>query len=195
MRSTLLACRAVGAVAVLVVTPAVGVTAAQAHDAVRVTVTPSAIAPGGEVEIRVDGCDSSDGRATSPAFVTQAGLSGGEGGHSKSPLFGDTRVKSSVKAGNYTIDVRCGGHHHRSGTGTFHVVHGSHHPHAAESPIAPVRAGGGGTAALAAEQRERADESGPGTPHAVVGLVLAGVAAVAVACRSVRRQRAARDSD
>ncbi|MFI6700945.1 hypothetical protein ACIBJC_18560 [Streptomyces sp. NPDC050509] len=72
-------------------------------------------------------------------------------------------------------------------------------------PWSPVRAGGGGTAQLAAEAApaNRAEEhkstgtAGPGTPHAVIGLILAGVAAVAVAFRSVRRQRTAagRDAD
>ncbi|MFD5031931.1 hypothetical protein ACFVWX_20660 [Streptomyces sp. NPDC058220] len=80
----------------------------------------------------------------------------------------------------------------------------------------PSFAPAGGTATPAADERpderwgerrddrpeekpgERADilETGPGTPHAVIGLVLAGVAAVAVALRSARRQRtAARDAD
>ncbi|MFF1416855.1 hypothetical protein [Streptomyces sp. NPDC058280] len=76
----------------------------------------------------------------------------------------------------------------------------------------PSLAPAGGTATPAADERpderrgerpdeqpgERADilETGPGTPHAVIGLVLAGVAAVAVALRSARRQRtAARDAD
>ncbi|MFD3520589.1 hypothetical protein [Streptomyces sp. NPDC058653] len=75
-----------------------------------------------------------------------------------------------------------------------HVAYPAHprpsDPHA--SPVAPVRAGGGGrtTTALAG------DEAGPSTPHTVIGLVLAGAAAVAVAIRSARRRRsAARDSD
>ncbi|MFF5567261.1 hypothetical protein ACFY7Z_21905 [Streptomyces sp. NPDC012623] len=83
------------------------------------------------------------------------------------------------------------------------------------TPYAPVRAGGGGTAThLAAsdsssgavktntdaeadaDAKAEAASSGPGTQHAVIGLVLAGVAAVAVAFRSVRRQRtASRDAD
>ncbi|MFJ2216957.1 hypothetical protein ACIQVO_19380 [Streptomyces sp. NPDC101062] len=72
-------------------------------------------------------------------------------------------------------------------------------------PWSPVRAGGGGTAQLAAEaapaspaaEHKSAGTAGPGTPHAVIGLILAGVAAVAVAFRSVRRQRTAagRDTD
>ncbi|MEU9892924.1 hypothetical protein ACIBCS_09030 [Streptomyces phaeochromogenes] len=56
----------------------------------------------------------------------------------------------------------------------------------AASPVAPVHAGGGGTARLAVVD---ARSEGPGTRHAVVGLVLAGVAAVAVAVRSARRSR------
>ncbi|WP_434091148.1 hypothetical protein [Streptomyces flaveus] len=73
------------------------------------------------------------------------------------------------------------------GTGTLTVVKKSTAPSAHKSPTAPVSAGGGGTARLSAVQ-ERAAE-GPGTPHTVIGLILAGAAAVAVAVRSVRRGR------
>ncbi len=59
-----------------------------------------------------------------------------------------------------------------------------HHP---DSPRPRAR-GGGGTAQLAA-----AEEDGPGMPHTVIGLVLAGVAAVAVAYRSARRRRTGTD--
>ncbi|MFJ7997330.1 hypothetical protein ACIQ7D_09295 [Streptomyces sp. NPDC096310] len=89
----------------------------------------------------------------------------------------------------------------RRGDGRWDHERPGHH----RDPWSPVRAGGGGTAQLAAESRPagRAEEhksagtAGPGTPHAVIGLVLAGVAAVAVAFRSVRRQRTAagRDTD
>ncbi|MGW0864422.1 MULTISPECIES: hypothetical protein [Streptomyces] len=61
----------------------------------------------------------------------------------------------------------------------------SERPSAHASPIAPVAAGGGGAAHLAAEDRG----AGPGTVQTVTGLVLAGVAAVAVALGSVRRKR------
>ncbi len=57
-----------------------------------------------------------------------------------------------------------------------------------ETPVAPVRAGGGGTAPLAVEEVHTQD-AGPGTPHTIVGLVLAGIAAVAVAMRTSRRRR------
>ncbi|MFE7773092.1 hypothetical protein ACFU5O_04175 [Streptomyces sp. NPDC057445] len=58
------------------------------------------------------------------------------------------------------------------------------------TPYAPVRAGGGGaSAALADEDGTRVNRQGPGTPHTVIGLLLAAVAAVAVAFRSARRRR------
>ncbi|MFI5754511.1 hypothetical protein [Streptomyces sp. NPDC051569] len=205
MRSGLLALRAVGALTVLVAAPVLGATAAQAHDSVRVTITPSAIAAGGEVAIRVEGCRSHSGVAASPVFVANAELSGRDDGRD-SPLFGDTTIKSSARPGSYEINVSCDGHGH-SGSGTVQVIHHSRPDHDGrpdhderpghhETPFAPVRAGGGGTATLAADKREAAEAAGPGTPHAVIGLVLAGVAAVAVAFRSVRRQRtAARDAD
>ncbi|MFF8399161.1 hypothetical protein [Streptomyces sp. NPDC016172] len=61
-----------------------------------------------------------------------------------------------------------------------------HLPSAPASPVAPVQAGGGGAADLvAAEERGAA----PGTAQGVIGLVLAGVAAVVVAVRGVRRGR------
>ncbi len=57
-------------------------------------------------------------------------------------------------------------------------------PHA--SPVAPVQAGGGGSADLVAAEERGA---GPGTAQGVTGLVLAGVAAVVVALGGVRRSR------
>ncbi|WP_327236479.1 hypothetical protein OG349_23515 [Streptomyces sp. NBC_01317] len=200
-----------------------GATAAQADESVRVTVTPATVAPGGEVAIRVDGCKSRFGTARSQVFVLEAGLSGplfGRGGRDegpppreegaygseeagredgrKSPLFGQAAIKSEAASGTYEVKVKCDGHG-RSGAGIVQVVHSRpthHRPTHHASPVAPVRAGGGGTAVLAADGRDSGKADGPGTRHAVIGLVLAGVAAVAVAYRSVRRQRsAARDAD
>ncbi|RYJ27785.1 putative membrane protein [Streptomyces sp. L-9-10] len=220
MRSGLLALRGAGAVAVLVATPVLGAVTAQAHDSVRVTVTPSAVAPGGEIEIRAEGCRNGSGAAVSRAFVAGAELRDRAGG----ALTGSTVIGSSVKEGGYEIDVRCDGHGH-AGAGRFEVVAhaGQDRPEQHASPVAPVRAGGGGTAPLAADvatdvgdvrdvhevraagdvrtdlrtdARTAAEATGPGTPHAVIGLVLAGVAAVAVALRSARRSRHSdRDSD
>ncbi|MEV5105739.1 hypothetical protein ACFQ7G_08010 [Streptomyces massasporeus] len=62
----------------------------------------------------------------------------------------------------------------------------SHLPGAPASPVAPVQAGGGGAAEhVAAEERG----TGPGAAQGVTGLVLAGVAAVVVALRGLRRGR------
>ncbi|MGI5369740.1 hypothetical protein [Streptomyces iakyrus] len=64
----------------------------------------------------------------------------------------------------------------------------SHRPGAPASPVAPVRAGGGGAAELvAAEERG----TGPGAAQGVTGLVLAGVAAAVIVAlrRGVRRGR------
>ncbi|WP_033308108.1 hypothetical protein RFN58_16580 [Streptomyces iakyrus] len=64
----------------------------------------------------------------------------------------------------------------------------SHRPGAPASPVAPVRAGGGGAAErVAAEERG----TGPGAAQGVTGLVLAGVAAAVIVAlrRGVRRGR------
>ncbi|MEU2157777.1 hypothetical protein ABZ532_22690 [Streptomyces sp. NPDC019396] len=70
-------------------------------------------------------------------------------------------------------------------------------PGSDETPYAPVRAGGGGTAtSFAADGSRTGDQRGPGTTHTVVGLVLAAVAAVTIAFRGARRRRAdATDKD
>ncbi|MFF5841907.1 hypothetical protein ACIP4T_00880 [Streptomyces massasporeus] len=62
----------------------------------------------------------------------------------------------------------------------------SRRPGAPASPVAPVQAGGGGAAELVAAEERGA---GPGTAQGVTGLVLAGVAAVVVALRGLRRGR------
>ncbi|MFJ8074739.1 hypothetical protein ACIQ7Q_12610 [Streptomyces sp. NPDC096176] len=66
----------------------------------------------------------------------------------------------------------------------------SHEPQPHESPVAPVSAGGGGAAVLAAPvSTVDTDEAGPSARQSVIGLILAAVAAVAVALRSARRRR------
>ncbi|MFD3516234.1 hypothetical protein [Streptomyces sp. NPDC058657] len=136
-----------------------------------VTVTPSTIAPGGEVELMIDVCDGRRAIGKSEAFAEPARFHPREGGG----LFAEARIRSDAEGRDYGIHVRCEG---GSGTadGNVTVVH--HRVH----PTAPVRAGGGGTA-LAAQS------DGPGTPHTLIGLGLAGIAAIAIAGRSVRRRR------
>lgn len=255
MRSGLLALRAAGLVAAMVAVPVLDTTAADAHDSVKATVSPSPVRPGGEVKIKVAGCENPrSASARSDVFVADSELAGRDG------LRGEAKIKSSTEDGKYQVDVWCDGHDHR-GAGVVEVNHkpkpkpkpsvkptpsakpkpkssatpkssakptpkssakssakpekkadasappagtpkparspSAHTVHASESasasPVAPVRAGGGGRTSTTGMA---ADRAGPSTPHTVIGLVLAGVAAVAVAVRSARRKRsAARDSD
>ncbi|GGW29703.1 hypothetical protein [Streptomyces xantholiticus] len=208
MRTGSIAFRVAGAAAVLVMAPA---TAAFAGSSVKATVTPAAVAPGGEVEIRVVGCRAGSGVARSDAFRGEAALSA-KGRHGL--LVGRATVGSRVKPGTYDVRVGCDLREH-PGAGSVEVTR-HHHSKAAppdpapskksrhdeprerhpsppqthESPVAPVRAGGGGTAVLAAPvSTVDAEDGGPSTSQTVIGLVLAGVAAVAVAVRSTRRRR------
>ncbi|WP_240135594.1 hypothetical protein [Streptomyces sp. MUM 178J] len=216
MRSALIALRGAGVAGVLIIAPATP--AAYAADPVKATPTPAAVAPGGKVEVRVSGCPEAGGAVSSKAFVADAELAADGSG---SELIGSTTVKSTAEADAYDIEVDCGGREHPS-AGRIEIVHRYARPHPSRqpgqspqarpsaggpqassrspSPVAPVRAGGGGAATLAggqaAEQpsaRPDVAETGPGTPHTVIGLVLAGVAAVAVAFRSARRRRSGTD--
>ncbi|WP_210576805.1 hypothetical protein [Streptomyces sp. GESEQ-4] len=168
--------------------------AAHAADGGGLSVTPASPAPGTDIALRTTGCSTTTGTASSAAFVADARLTGSGG-----TLVGETRVSSSVRAGTYDVRITCAGVRTK---GALTVVEKTppktppkaqpHQPTApASSPVAPVQAGGGGAARLGAgaEADAEADEAGPGTGHAVTGLVLAGVAAVAVALRSARRSR------
>ncbi|MEU6823619.1 hypothetical protein ABZ921_23545 [Streptomyces atriruber] len=179
MRIRSLALRGAGVAVALAVTLPTG--AAQAHDdgSVRATVTPASTAPGATVEVSVTGCSGTTGTAGSGAFEGDAQLTGRDG--DKYALNGSARIKHDV-SGSYDVTVTCDGHPHQ-GAGTVRIER--HHP----DPVSPVRAGGGGTAQLTTAATAEANEAGPGTRHAVIGLILAGVAAVAVAFRSVRRRR------
>ncbi|GGX64834.1 hypothetical protein [Streptomyces minutiscleroticus] len=176
-----------GAVCATALTP---VAAAHADEA-DVQVSSSSPAPGDELGLRVRGCAARAATAESAAFVADTRLTGEDG-----VLAGAARVRSPLRPGTYPVRVHCGGAVTDS---RFDVVREERpadrsqdrrgperEPAAPASPVAPVRAGGGGTARLSVSE---ARATGPGTPHAVVGLVLAGVAAVAVAVRSARRGR------
>ncbi|MEV7373017.1 PT domain-containing protein [Streptomyces sp. NPDC090301] len=213
MRSGPIALRAAGAALVLVLAPTAG--GAYAHDGVKVTVTPSTASPGADVDVRVQGCKGTTGAAKSPAFVADAALTGRDGGGA--PLFGDTTIRTRLENGTYKVSVTCDGHDHPD-VGTVRVEREkptheptrkptheptheptwkpthepTHEPTHHASPVAPVRAGGGGTAAFAAPAApgvaQTTSESGLGTPYTLLGLGLAAVAAVAVAFRSSRRR-------
>ncbi|MFF2124789.1 hypothetical protein ACFVW1_05215 [Streptomyces olivochromogenes] len=178
-----------------------------------VSVSPASPAPGSDVQLRALGCTGTTGTAVSTAFVADARLTG-QGG----VLVGDTRVRSSATPGSYEVKVSCDGRQDRvTGTVTVGAAGGPTSlrsalavptplasvlglptglasvlavPTGLASPVAPVHAGGGGTAHFASVD---ARSSSPGTKHAVIGLVLASAAAVAVAVRSARRGHDTRD--
>ncbi|MFF8376989.1 hypothetical protein ACF07V_12745 [Streptomyces sp. NPDC015661] len=190
MRSAPIALRAAGAAVVLVLAQAAG--GAYAHDGVTATVTPSTAPPGADVDVRVQGCKGTTGAAKSPAFVADAELTGRDGGGN--PLFGDTTVRSDLRDGTYKVSVTCDGHDHRA-VGTVRIrrhQEPTRRPTHHVTPVAPVRAGGGGTAAFAAPVApgvaQTTSESGLGTPYTLLGLGMAAIAAVAVAFRSSRRR-------
>ncbi|MFJ9902697.1 hypothetical protein ACIRVK_07295 [Streptomyces sp. NPDC101152] len=147
-----------------------------------VWVNPATPVPGSDVALRVSGCAEKTATAVSAAFVADARLSVADGA-----LVGETRVRSSLTVGTYDVTVTCGTSRR---TSTLTVGQDTARPSAPAnvpaSPVAPVHAGGGGTARLSSSGVRAA---GPGTAHAVTGLVLAGVAAAAVAVLGGRRRR------
>lgn len=150
MRPGVVALRAATAAAVLVLAPAAapalagdppGVPSADpARGRVAATATPGTVAPGGDVDVRVEGCAGPGGTVRSPAFVADVELSGRTGGAGGGTLYGDTTVRSGTAPGPYPLTVVCGGRTHRD-AGRVHVD-----PAPPPSPHAPVRAGGGGAA-------------------------------------------------
>lgn len=141
------------------------------------SVSPSSIAPGGEVDLEIDGCKGKEAKGSSDAFVSEARFSPGD----DKALFAKARIRSDAEAGDYDVQVMCKDDKNTKASAVVTVVHRD-----LPMPVAPVRAGGGGTAVLA---DQAAHQEGPGTVHALIGLALAAVAAVAVALRSVRRRR------
>jgi hypothetical protein len=154
--------------------------AAQAADGRSVSVTPSSPAAGTDLTLRVTGCTGRTATAASAAFVADARLSGTGGS-----LAGETRVRSSIEPGPYDVKITCAGFQVNSRI-TVAAAKGGTAP---ASPAAPVDAGGGWTATHLSAMDPHA--TGPGTGQVVTGLVLAGVAAVAVVLRRSRRSRGA----
>ncbi|WP_399885413.1 hypothetical protein ACGH7X_14600 [Streptomyces sp. BBFR51] len=159
--------------------------AAYAADGGGVSVTPASPAPGTDVTLRVPDCTEKTAVAVSAAFESDVRLSlaAGDG-----VLVGSSQVRSTVRAGAYAVQVKCGDDARRGTITVDERRRPDTRPSAPASPVAPVDAGGGGTARLAADSGEQARSEPPGTAHTVTGLVLAGIAAVAVAValRSVR---------
>ncbi|WP_415924336.1 hypothetical protein [Streptomyces sp. AK08-02] len=183
-----------------------------------ISVTPASPVPGSDVQLVVRGCAGRTGTVKSEAFVADALLArqGQEGAlvggsrvrSSLTPgTYGVTvgcdgrqgKVKSAITVAVRGVAVRgvaVGGASESEGASAGVGEWQPPSPESpsspepsrttAASPFAPVPAGGGGAAeGLAADARG----TGPGTGQAVVGLVLAGVAAVVVAVRGVRRGR------
>ncbi|MET9663249.1 hypothetical protein [Streptomyces sp. NPDC006510] len=157
---------------------------AQEKGRASLAMTPSSVAPGGEMDLRLEGCKGREATGVSDVFVSEARFSpAADGG-----LFAEARISSDASPGDYDIRIDCKDDKGAKAAGKVTVVdRGRPSPVA---PVAPVAAGGGGTALLA--DRE-ARQEGPGTAHAVTGLALAAVAAIAVAFRSARRRRPATD--
>ncbi|MFF4034061.1 hypothetical protein ACFYZ2_30645 [Streptomyces sviceus] len=158
--------------------------AAQAADGGGVSVTPSTPAPGADLALRVTGCAGRTAIAASAAFVADARLTGAGGS-----LAGETRVRSSIEPGPYDVRITCADLEMK-GRITVAAAKGGTTPAAPAAPTtpaAPVDAGGGWTATHLSAMEPHAVT--PGTGHAVTGLVLAGVAAVAVVLRRSRRSR------
>ncbi|MEV0850017.1 hypothetical protein AB0J21_29770 [Streptomyces sp. NPDC049954] len=147
----------------------------------EVSLTPSTVAPGGSVEIRVDGCDGTTGAASSAAFVSEVALNGKDG--RENPLYGEATVDHNTAPGTYRVSVDCDGY--RGPKGAFQVLGGSR-----PTPTAPIHAGGGATARIAAKE---AAPTGPSTSQTVFGGVLAGAAGVIIAGRVMRRRRRPQD--
>ncbi|MBD0420717.1 hypothetical protein H0H10_16460 [Streptomyces sp. TRM S81-3] len=162
---------------------------AHAADGSGVTVTPSTPAPGTDITLRLADCTEKRAVAVSAAFAgdVQLSPSGPDGA-----LVGSSRIRSTTRAGAYAVQVTCGTSDRKATVTVAEKAAASPRPPlppaAPASPVAPVEAGGGGAARLASADAEDARPATPGTAHTVTGLVLAGVAAVAVALRSVRRR-------
>ncbi|MFD5714304.1 hypothetical protein ACFWHW_28700 [Streptomyces pharetrae] len=186
---------------VLAIAAALTPVAAHAADGGGVQVRPSSPAPGGDITLRVTGCTGRTGTAASDAFVSDARLTATGGGI----LGGETRVRSTARPGPYDVRISCGdtslkavltvgaGGGDSPATPTAPATStgpatstAPASPTAPPSPTAPVRAGGGGTAHLAAVETS---STGPGVAQAVTGLLLAAGAAVVVAARGARRSR------
>ncbi|MGW4510521.1 hypothetical protein ACWEO4_00705 [Streptomyces sp. NPDC004393] len=184
---------------------------ASAADAQGVFLAPASASPGSGVRLSVRGCAGATGSAASDAFAGDARLVGRNG-----LLTGGTRVSATARPGVYSVRVGCDGREVQGvltvggpkvsapsatpqaptspaassaspgGSASPSSSGASAVPAAPSSPVAPVHAGGGATAPLSSSD---ARSGGPGVLQAVIGLVLAGVAAVVVIARSIRRGR------
>ncbi|MBL1118900.1 hypothetical protein JK364_42040 [Streptomyces sp. 110] len=193
--------------AVAAMTAAAPALAEQRHSATTtIRISPRALAPGTEVEVWAFGCPDRVATASSPVFVDDAELTP-EG----DALFSEATIRSTAAKGAHrvTLDCAAGGLVRADGTsadgtsadgagadgaggegvdgegadgqgGAGRVALAVERP---PSPVAPVRAGGGGAAPDEARPR---DDIGAAEAY---GLVLSGGTAVAVGGLAVHRRR------
>ncbi|GAA2343889.1 hypothetical protein [Streptomyces violaceusniger] len=185
--------------AVAAVTAAAPALAEQRHSAITtIRISPRGLAPGAEVEVWAFGCPDRVATASSPVFVDDAELTP-EG----NALFSEATIRSTAAKGAHRVTLDCagGGLVGEDGTreggtgadgagtdgtgadgqgGAGGVALAVERP---PSPVAPVRAGGGGAAPDEARPR---DDIGAAEAY---GLVLSGGTAVAVGGLAVHRRR------
>ncbi|MBP8538543.1 hypothetical protein [Streptomyces sp. MK37H] len=167
--------------AVAVVTAAAPALAEQRHSATTtIRISPRALAPGAEVEVWAFGCPDRVATASSPVFVDDAELTP-EG----DALFSEATIRSTAAKGAHRVTLDCagGGLVREDGTGADGAGGVALAVERPPSPVAPVRAGGGGTAPDEARPR---DDIGAAEAY---GLVLSGGTAVAVGGLAVHRRR------
>lgn len=159
-----------------------------------IEVAPNRVQPGTEIRVRVEFCETErTAMATSVAFEADIDLKRTPDG---TAFHGSALISVSAEPGTYGITVVCGVNA-REKQSSFKVVpaggdrHGGHPgrdghhepPPVHASPVAPVRAGGGGTAG--------GGPAGDAQTAQRVGLTMAGGAAVAGAVVWVVRRRRA----
>ncbi|MFP8884882.1 MULTISPECIES: hypothetical protein [Streptomyces] len=164
---------------------------------VTVRVTPAKVRPGTEIELWAVSCGGTVATARSEAFVADALLSPGA---DRGGLRGEAVIRSDAEPREYRITVECMGvkvagrvivHHSGSGPASESPSHHATDP--AVSPVAPVPAGGGGTAKAAADE---GGEAGPSALHTALGAGLAGTATLIVLGRAAAlRRRSRSESD
>lgn len=164
---------------------------------VTVRVTPAKVRPGTEIELWAVSCEGTVATARSEAFVADALLSPGA---DRGGLRGEAVIRSDAEPREYRITVECMGvkiagrvtvHHFGPGPASGSPSHRATDP--AVSPVAPVPAGGGGTAKAAGDE---GGEAGPSALHTALGAGLAGTATLAVLWRAAAlRRRSRSESD
>ncbi|MFP8962886.1 hypothetical protein ACLIYP_20345 [Streptomyces nanhaiensis] len=170
-------------------------TAESGSPQVSVRVTPAKVRPGTEIELWAVSCRGTVATARSEAFVADALLAPGA---DRGGLRGEAVIRSDAEPREYRITVECMGVKvtgrvtvHHSGTASGGPSHHATDP--AVSPVAPVPAGGGGTAEAAGDEGGGA---GPSALHTVLGAGLAGTATLVVLWRAAAlRRRSRSESD